>query len=81
MKGPKQVNVHQAKTQLSKLLAEVEQGEEIVVARNGVPVAKLIPFPAPAKKRLRVGNWKGRIWMSPDFDAPLTDEELKDWGY
>ena len=81
MKVAKQVNVHQAKTQLSKLLAEVEQGEEIVVARDGVPVAKLVPFPRPTTKRLRVGNWKGRIWMSPDFDAPLTDEELKDWGH
>ena len=81
MKAAKYVNVHQAKTQLSKLLAEVERGEEIVVARNGVPVAKLVPFPTPTKKRLRVGNWKGRIWMCADFDAPLTDEELKDWGY
>ena len=81
MKALKQVNVHQAKTQLSKLLADVEKGEEIVVARNGTPVAKLIPFPKPAKKRMRVGNWKGRITMSPDWDAPLTEEELKDWGY
>lgn len=81
MKAPKQVNVHEAKTQLSKLLAEVEKGAEIVVARNGRPVAKLIPFPSPAKKRLRVGNWKGRIWISPDFDAPLPADVLKDWGY
>ena len=81
MKPPRQVNVHEAKTQLSKLLAEVEKGGEIVVARNGRPVAKLIPFPKPAKKRLRVGNWKGRIWISPDFDAPLPEDVLKDWGY
>ena len=77
----RQVNVHQAKTQLSKLLAEVERGTEIIVARNGTPVAKLVPFPEPARRRLRVGNWKGQIWISPDFDAPLTDEELKDWGH
>ena len=75
------VKIHAAKTQLSKLLAEVERGAEVIVARNGTPVAKLVPFPKPARKRLRVGNWKGQIWMSPDFDAPLTDEELKDWGY
>lgn len=81
MKAPNQVNVHEAKTHLSRLLAQVEKGEEIIVARDGVPIAKLIPFPKPAKKRLRVGNWKGRIWMAPDWDAPLTDEELKDWGY
>ena len=77
----RQVNVHQAKTQLSKLLAEVERGTEVIVARNGRPVANLVPFPTPVKKRLRIGDWKGQIWMSPDFDAPLTDEELKDWGY
>ena len=81
MKGPIQVNVHEAKTQLSKLLAEVEKGREVVVARNGRPVAKLIPFPAPTTQRLRVGTWKGKIWTSPDFDAPLSDEELKAWGY
>ena len=81
MKAPKQVNVHEAKTQLSRLLAEVEQGREVVVARDGVPVAKLVPFPKPAKKRLRVDNWKGKIWISPDFDAPLSEEELKEWGY
>ncbi len=81
MKVPKQVNVHEAKTRLSQLLAEVERGREVIVARNGKPVAKLVPFPAPAKKRLRLGTWKGRIWMSPDFDAPLSEEELKEWGY
>ncbi len=75
-----QVNVHEAKTQLSKLLAKVERGEEVVIARDGKPIAKLVPFRAPAKKRLRVGDWKGRIWMSPDFDAPLSEEELEEWG-
>ncbi len=79
MKGPKQVNVHEAKTKLSQLLAEVEAGGEVIVARNGKPVAKLVPI--PQKKRLRLGMWKGQIWMSPDFDAPLSPEELKAWGY
>ena len=64
MAVPKQVNVHQAKTQLSKLLAEVEKGREIVVARDG-----------------KTGDWKGRIWISPAFDAPLSEAELKDWGF
>ena len=79
MKGLKQVNVHEAKTTLSQLLAEVEGGAEVIVARNGKPVAKLVPI--RQKKRLRLGMWKGKIWMSPDFDAPLSDEELKAWGY
>jgi prevent-host-death family protein len=74
-----QVNVHEAKTQLSKLLAKVEQGEEVVIARDGKPIAKLVPFRAPAK-RLRTGDWKGRIWMSPDFDEPLSEKELEEWG-
>jgi len=81
MAVPKQVNVHQAKTQLSKLLAEVEQGREIVVARDGKPVAKLVPFVAAGKRKLRTGDWKGRIWISPAFDAPLSEAELKDWGF
>ena len=80
MKSPRQVNVHEAKTQLSKLLAEVERGGEVVVARNGRPVARLIPFPKAAKKHLRLGTWQGRIRVSPDFDAPLSDKELKEWG-
>ena len=79
MKGSKQVNVHEAKTTLSRLLAEVEGGREIILARNGKPVAKLVPI--PQKRRFRLGMWKGKIWMSPDFDAPLSDEELKAWGY
>ena len=82
MKAPKQVNVHEAKTKLSQLLAEVEGGREIVVARNGKPVAKLVPFPTEGnKKGFRLGTLKGQIWMSSDFDAPLSDEELKAWGY
>ena len=78
---PKQVNVHQAKTQLSKLLAEVEKGREVIVARDGKPVAKLVPFTPAPRKKLRTGDWKGKIWISPDFDAPLSDQELKEWGF
>jgi prevent-host-death family protein len=81
MAAGKQVNVHRAKTELSKLLAQVERGAEIVIARGGTPIAKLVPLPKPGKRRLRVGNWKGQIWMSADFDAPLSEGELKDWGY
>ena len=75
-----QVNVHQAKTQLSRLLAEVERGREVVIARDGHPVAKLVPFPGTLTGRLRLDDWQGRIWIAPDFDAPLTDEELERWG-
>ena len=81
MKRARQVNVHEAKTQLSRLIAEVERGGEIIVARDGVPVARLVPFHSPVKGRLRVGDWKGKIWISPDFDAPLSEDELEEWGY
>ncbi len=80
MKAPRQVNVHQAKTELSKLLIDVERGHEVVIARNGTPVAKLVPFPVAGASRLRVDTWKGRIQMSSDFDAPLTEAELAEWG-
>ena len=79
MKAPKQVNVHQAKTHLSKLLAEVEKGHEIVLARDGKPVAKLIPF-RQRKNRMTFGDWKGKIWIADDFDDPLPDELMKEWG-
>ena len=80
MKPVRQVNVHQAKTQLSKLLLDVERGHEVVIARNGTPVAKLVSFPTADAKGLRVDTWKGRIQMAVDFDAPLTDAELEEWG-
>jgi prevent-host-death family protein len=75
------VNVHQAKTELSKLLAAVERGAEVVIARNNEPVAKLVPFPAPEGKRLRVDTWKGRVRVAADFDAALAPNELRKWGY
>ena len=79
MKSATQVNVHYAKTHLSRLLAEVERGQEIVLARDGTPVAKLVPFPAK-KSRLTYGDFKGRISIADDFDAPLPDELLDQWG-
>jgi prevent-host-death family protein len=68
-----QVNVHAAKTQLSQLLALVEQGEEVVIARNGRPVARLVPF-APRRDYWKLyGAWRGAIDMSR-FDE--ADEEI-----
>ncbi len=66
------VNVNAAKTHLSQLLARVEAGEEVVLGRAGHPVARLIPFrPVGAKRRF--GGWRGRAWISDDFDAPLPE--------
>ena len=63
------VNIHEAKTTLSKLVARAEAGEEIVIAKAGRPVAKLGPLGERAKTR-EWGGWRGRIWMADDFDAP-----------
>jgi prevent-host-death family protein len=62
------VNVHEAKTHLSRLLERVEAGEEIVLARNGKAVARLVPVGRVAR---RPGGMKGRIRIRRDFDAPL----------
>jgi prevent-host-death family protein len=64
------VNVHEAKTHLSRLLERVERGEEIVIARAGKPIARLVPVD-PRPGRRPIGRDKGKIWMSEDFDEPL----------
>jgi prevent-host-death family protein len=68
------VNVHEAKTHLSRLLERVAQGEEVVIARAGKPVAKLIPLP-PVERA--PGRLRGKISIAPDFDAPLPDDLQK----
>ena len=72
----KMVNVHEAKTHLSRLLARVMGGEEIVIAKSGKPVARLIPFSKKTSER-NPGSAAGDIVVSPDFDAPLPDELLE----
>ncbi len=64
--------MHAAKTHLSELLARVEAGEELVLARSGHPIARLVPF-RPTGVARRFGGWRGRVWISDDFDAPLPD--------
>ena len=74
----KQVNVHEAKTQLSRLLQAVEKGEEVVIARNGTPVAKLVPHVEALKPR-EPGWAKGRIEILEGFDE--YDEQIaRDFG-
>lgn len=69
------VNTHEAKTQLSKLLARVEAGEEIVISRAGTPVARLVPIDRQASDR-RPGTAAGRVLVGSDFDLPLPDGVL-----
>ena len=71
------VNVHEAKTNLSRLLARVEAGEEVIIARNGKPVAWLVPAKTRAKPQF--GSWKGRIKIDDSFFDPLPEEELAAW--
>lgn len=63
------VNIHEAKTHLSRFVREAAAGEEIVIARAGEPVARLVALAARPKPR-RPGALKGRIWVGADFDAP-----------
>jgi prevent-host-death family protein len=72
----KTVNVHQAKTNLSRLLSQVELGEEIVIANRGVPIAKLVPFHAPSNRWNSLGQDQGRFVVPEDFNASLPEEML-----
>ena len=71
----KTVNVHQAKSQLSRLLRAVAMGEEIIIANRGVPVARLSPA-AKEKPNRKLGDMAGQIWIADDFDAPLSGDLL-----
>jgi prevent-host-death family protein len=71
-----QVNIHDAKTHLSRLIERVERGEEIVIARSGKPVAKLVPFDRDMTPR-PFGTMRGLIQVPDDFDDPLPPELLR----
>lgn len=73
-----EVNVHDAKTRLSQLLHRVEAGEEIVIARAGKPVARLVPVGSAQGSR-PLGQDAGRVRVAPDFDAPLPAKILRDF--
>lgn len=66
-------NIHEAKTHLSRLLDKVAQGEEVIIAKSGRPVAKLVRVTAEPR---RPGRLKGRIRIGPEFDEPLPEEIL-----
>ena len=68
-----EVNIHEAKTHLSRLLARVAEGEEVIIARNGEPVAKIVPIAKAGKKRV-LGADRGRVVISDDFDDPVDPE-------
>ena len=70
----KPINIHEAKTHLSRLVERVESGEEITLARAGRPVARLVPYRARREPR-HPGVWRGQVSIGPDFDEPLDEFE------
>jgi prevent-host-death family protein len=73
-----EVNVHEAKTHLSRLLRRVAAGEEVVIARAGEPIARLVPYRSARGKRV-LGGERGRFEVPPDFDQPLPQEILEEF--
>ena len=71
--------VHQAKTNLSRLIKEAEDGKEVIITRGKKPVARLVPVDQPTKRRVP-GRLKDLISWEPDAFEPLSDEELREWG-
>lgn len=71
----KTVNIHEAKTHLSRIVDEVAAGDEVIIAKAGKPMARLIPMPAAVKTK-KLGLLKGKIKVPDDFNAPLPDEVL-----
>lgn len=68
----KSVNIHEAKTHLSRLLQEVSDGEEIIIANAGRPIARLVAYAEPTGPRTP-GCWRGQVWMADDFDETPED--------
>ena len=74
------VNIHEAKTHFSRLVDRAAAGEEIVIAKAGKPVAKLVPFVEKREPR-KLGTLRGRIWMASDWDTDEVNEEIARWFY
>lgn len=76
---PKVINIHEAKTHLSRIVDEVAAGREVVIAKAGKPMARLTPLSeTPRPKKL--GQLRGKLRVPDDFNAPLSDEELASFG-
>jgi len=71
-------NMHEAKTSLSRLVERALAGEEVVIARNGEPLVRLVPVEKKREPRVP-GKMKGQIWIAPDCFEPMTEEELNEW--
>ena len=74
--GRNVVNIHEAKTNLSRIVDEVAAGAEVIIAKAGKPMARLSPIEAPIKTK-KLGGLKGRIKVPADFNTPLDEEALR----
>jgi prevent-host-death family protein len=75
------VNMHEAKTHLSKLVERVEGGAEITINRAGKPAARLVPVPKKKTGRRKLGGWEGKIWMASDEEMEKVDKEIAEEFY
>ncbi len=73
-----QVNIHEAKTRLSQLLKQVDEGQEIIIARAGTPVARLVAYTPKPDQRVP-GSAKGRLALAEDFNEPLPENVLREF--
>lgn len=74
-----QSTIHQAKTQLSRLIEQAERGEEVIILRGKNPVARIVPVKS-APKRRKLDIMKGAFAVGPEFFEPLSEEDLRAWG-
>lgn len=72
-RATKPINLYEAKTSLSRLVDEAAAGHEVIIAKAGIPMAKLVPLETKRPVR-KPGGWKGLVWIADDFDAPLPAE-------
>ena len=73
-----QINIHEAKTHLSRLLESACQGEEIIIAKSGTPYVRLVPVVTKTKRE--IGFMKGEFTVGQEIFKPLSEEELEEWG-
>ena len=71
-----QVNLYEAKTRLSELVAQAHEGQTVIIAKAGTPMAKLVPLSHGPKRKIKYGLMKGEFLEADDFDAPLPDDIL-----
>lgn len=69
------VNIHEAKTHLSRLIERARHGDEVTIARAGDPQVKLVPVEGDEKREIELGVFKGKIWIAPDFDETPPEFE------